>query len=117
MATYTYQQLYGSGSLSGDLTAATTYTFAFTNPSESAYFFMETIPTSSGFYDSNSPQNTVGTYLVSASISQSLVTSSYIMGIVVPDGNSSFEFTPTNNVVGVELYLRGTGMYSLSVTP
>lgn len=116
MATYTYEQLY-TGSLSGNLTAATTYTFAFTNPSESAYFVMETVPTSSGFYDSNSPQNTVGSYIVSASISQSLVTSSYVMGIVVPDGNSSFEFTPTNNVTGTTLYLRGTGMYSLTVTP
>jgi hypothetical protein len=117
MATYTYQQLYGSGSLSSNLTAATTYTFAFTNPSESAYFTMETIPTSNGFYNSNSPKNTIGSYVVSASIPQSLITSSYIASIVVPGGNSSFQFTPTNNITGTTLYLRGTGMYSLTVTP
>jgi hypothetical protein len=117
MATYTYQQLYGSGSLSGDLASATTYTFTFTNPSGNAYFFMETIPNTNSFYDSSSPENILGTFNVSASILNSLVTSSYVMGIGVPDGNSSFEFEPVNNISGVTLYLKGTGMYSLTVTP
>jgi hypothetical protein len=41
MATYTYQQLYGTGSIGENL--AGTKTFTFTNPSASSYFTMETV--------------------------------------------------------------------------
>jgi hypothetical protein len=45
------------------------------------------------------------------------VTSSYIAGFEVPEGTSAFKFTPTNNVTGTTLYLRGTGMFNLTLTP
>ena len=114
MAVYTYNQLYGSGSLSQNLTAATTYQFSFSNPSGSSYFVMETARNANGFYTSAS-SNIGGTFVVSSSMSY--VKSSYIAGFVIPSGNNAFNFTPTSNITGTTLYLRGTGMYSLTITP
>jgi len=115
MAVYTYVQLYGSGSLSQNLTAATTYQFRFLNPSGSSYFVLETVRNTNGFYTSASPNNLAGAFIVSASMN--FVTSSYLAGFEVPQGTSAFRFTPTNNVTGTNLYLRGTGMFDLTITP
>ena len=113
MATYTYQQLYGSGSIGENLIGLKLFTF--TNPSGSSYFTMETIVTSTGFYEATSPKNFEGTYVVSESMGQ--VTSSYISSVVVQPGVSSFKFTPTYTIVsGSNYYLRGTGMYSLTIS-
>jgi len=112
MATYTSTQLYGSGSISENLNGSKTFTF--TNPSGSSYFTMETVRTSSGFYDSNSPTNCAGTYIVPSSMS--LITSSYISSVVVPKGDSSFTYTPSTSIAGTTLYLRGTGMFTLEIT-
>jgi hypothetical protein len=115
MASYTYTQLYGSGSL-GETFLFGAKTFTFTNPSGSSYFTMETIRNDQGFYDSSSPKNFEGTYVVSESMGQ--VSSSYISSVVVQPGISSFQFTPSNiPVLGATYYLRGTGMYSLVITP
>jgi hypothetical protein len=89
MATYTYQQLYGTGSAGENLSGLKTFTF--TNPSASSYFVMETNPNDVGFFDSSSLTNFVGTYSVSQSMG--LVTSSYVAGVVVQPGVSSFTFT------------------------
>jgi len=113
MASYTYTQLYGSGSIGENLSLLKTFTF--TNPSGSSYFTMETIVTSTGFYEATSPKNFIGTYVVSESMGQ--VTSSYISSVVVQPGVSSFTFTPSTSVVGTTYYLRGTGAYSLVITP
>jgi hypothetical protein len=114
MASYTYTQLYGSGSIGENLSGLKTFTF--TNPSGSSYFTMETIVTSTGFYEATSPKNFEGTYVVSQSMGQ--VTSSYISSVVVQPGISSFKFTPNlSTVSGSSYYLRGTGMYSLVITP
>ena len=112
MAIYTPTQLYGSGSIGEDLTGNTT--FQFTNPSGSSYFTMETIPSSSGFYEASSPKNFSGSFVVSESMG--LVTSSYIASIVVQPGTQVFKFTPAITVTGTTYYLRGTGGYSLSIT-
>jgi hypothetical protein len=113
MATYTYTQLYGSGSIGENLSGLRTFTF--TNPSGSSYFTMETIVTSTGFYESTSPTNFIGTYIVSESMGQ--VTSSYISSVVVQPGVSSFKFTPSLAIVsGSSYYLRGTGAYSLVIS-
>jgi hypothetical protein len=111
MASYTYQQLYGTGSIGENLSGLKTFTF--TNPSGSSYFTIETI-TNSSFYTSNSPRNCEGTYSVSSSMG--LVTSSYISSVVVQPGITSFTFTPTTPVVGTTYYLKGTGMYSLVIS-
>jgi hypothetical protein len=112
MASYTYTQLYGSGSIGENLSGLKTFTF--TNPSGSSYFTMETIPTIKGLYENSSPKNFIGTYVVSQSMGQ--VTSSYISSVVVQPGVSSFTFTPASSVVGTTYYLRGTGMYSLVIS-
>jgi len=112
VASYTYTQLYGSGSIGENLSGLKTFTF--TNPSGSSYFTMETTTTSS-FYNNLSPKNFEGTYVVSQSMG--LVTSSYISSVVVQPGISSFKFTPTYTIVsGSNYYLRGTGMYSLVIS-
>lgn len=115
MAVYTYVQLYGSGTSSQNLTASTTYQFKFSNPSGSSYFVMETARDTNGFYTSVSPNNIDGAFIVSSSMNFS--TSSYVAGFEVPEGVSAFRFTPTNNVTGTTLYLRGTGMFDLTITP
>jgi len=112
MASYTYTQLYGSGSIGENLSGLKLFTF--TNPSGSSYFTMETIVTSTGFYGATSPKNFIGTYIVSQSMGQ--VSSSYISSVVVQPGVSSFTFTPLSLVVGTTYYLRGTGGYSLIIS-
>jgi hypothetical protein len=112
MATYTYIQLYGTGSVGENLSGVKTFTF--TNPSSSAYFTMETTRNTQGFYDSTSPTNFKGTYNVSESMN--LVTSSYIASVVVQPGVSTFTFTPSSSITGTTYYLRGTGMYSLTIS-
>ena len=112
MASYTYRQLMGTGSIGENLSGLKTFTF--TNPSSgSAYLTLETITTSS-FYNASSPTNFRGTYSVSSSMG--LVTSSYIASVVVPPGSSAFTFTPTSAVTGTTYYLKGTGMYSLVIS-
>jgi len=125
MASYTYTQLYGSGSIGENLVGYTR--FNFTNPSGSSYFTMETIPASTGFYEASSPKNFIGTYANDAHPYQDpsnpssmnpwgLVTSSYIASVVVPPGQSSFDFDPFSPpVLGTTYRLRGTGGYSLSI--
>jgi hypothetical protein len=123
MATYTYTELYGSGSIGENLSGNT---FQFNNPSGSSYFTMETIPASTGFYEASSPKNFSGSFESDSHPYENpidtfsmnpwgLVTSSYIASVVVPPGNSSFNFFPAITVTGTTYYLRGTGAYSLSI--
>jgi hypothetical protein len=112
MTSYTYTQLYGTGSIGENLSGLKTFTF--TNPSSSAYFTMETVRNTQGFYDGTSPTNFSGSYATSESMGR--VTSFYIASIIVQPGVSSFTFTPANAVTGTTYYLRGTGMYSLVIS-
>lgn len=112
MATYTYTQLYGTGSAGENLSGVKT--FIFTNPSASSYFVMETNRNNVGFYDSSSLTNFSGSYVTTQSMG--LVTSSYVMGVVVQSGVSSFTFNPSYATVSGSNYrLKGTGMYSLTI--
>jgi hypothetical protein len=113
MASYTYTQLSGTGSIGENLSGLKTFTF--TNPSASSYFVMQTNPNYNGFYDSGSFTNFRGAYVTSQSMG--LITSSYVMGIVVQPGVSKFTFTPSYNIVSGSNYrLKGTGMYSLVIS-
>jgi hypothetical protein len=114
MASYTYTQLYGSGSIGETISSGVEKVFTFTNPSGSSYFTMETIPTSTGFYEASSPKNFSGSFVTSASMG--LVTSSYIASVVVQPGTQVFKFTPAITVTGTTYRLRGTGAYSLVVS-
>ena len=123
MASYTYTELYGSGSIGEDITGNT---FLFNNPSGSSYFTMETIPASTGFYEASSPKNFIGSFEnffhpypdpsnIFSMNPWGLVTSSYIASVVVPPGVSSFDFFPAITVTGTTYRLRGTGEYSLQI--
>ena len=113
MASYTYTQLYGTGSIGETINSGVEKLFTFTNPGGSSYFTMETIPASTGFFEGTSPKNFSGSFVVSESMG--LVTSSYIASIVVQPGTQSFKFTPAITVTGTTYYLKGTGMYSLNI--
>jgi hypothetical protein len=114
MATYTYTQLYGTGSAGENISSGVTKTFTFSNPSSSAYFIMETVRNGDGFYNSGSSNNFSGSLFASSSMG--LVTSPYSVGIVVQPGVNKMRFTPSLNVTGTNYRLRGTGMYSLVIS-
>lgn len=111
MATYTADQLYGTGSIGENLSGLKTFTF--TNPSASSYFTLETIPNATGSY-AGAPTNAVGTWVVSQSMG--FVSSSYVASIVVQQGTSTLTFTPASSVTGTTYRLRGTGNYSLTIS-
>ena len=112
MATYTAAQLYGQGILGENLSG--TQTFEFDNAGDSAYFTLETIRESDGFYTGSTPTNASGSWVVSESMG--FVSSSYIASVVVPPGISALTFTPAASVVGTTYYLRGTGNFSLTIS-
>ena len=111
MASYTYTQLYGSGSIGENISGLKS--FMFINPSGSSYFTMETIPSSSGFYEATSPKNFSGSFTVPESMG--LVASPYIASVVVQPGTSSIAFKPAYNIIsGSSYYMRGTGGFSVT---
>ena len=110
MATYTATQLYGTGSIGENLSGASTFTF--TNPGDSSYFTLETIPNATGSY-AGAPLNASGSWVVSQSMG--FVSSSYVASVVVQPGSSALTFTPAASVTGTTYRLRGTGVYSLII--
>jgi len=116
MASYTFDQLNRDGAYVEVLSG--TKTFTLTNPSSgSAYFTIETVRDSNGFYNSSSSTNALGTYSSFTSIDEdSLVTSSYIASVVVPKGGGSFQFAPDVTVEVSSSRLRATGGISLVIS-
>jgi len=116
MASYTSNQLSGEGVPTEALVGNKTFTL--TNPSSgSAYFTIETVRNNDGFYDSTSATNALGVYSNFTSIDEdTLVTSSYIASVVVPSGESSFQFNSTVNVAVSGSNLRATGGISLVIS-
>jgi hypothetical protein len=115
MASYTSEQL-RLGTPTEALVGNKTFTL--TNPSRtgSAYFTIETVADSTGSY-SVQPTNAKGVYSNFVSIdSDSLVSSSYIASVVVPEGESSFQFNSTVNVAVSSSILRATGGISLVIS-
>ena len=109
-------------------------TYSFANPSGSAYFTLELIRDSNGFYPTSAAQTS---YLSASSFTQltSSVTNpivakwatgvvdgmgdvngGYIWSIVVPPGSSSVVFTPGATIPVSESTFRGTGEYTLTLT-
>lgn len=116
MATYTANQLSGTGAPTETLSGTKTFTFNNFN-SGSGYFTIETLKNNTGSYDASSNTNTVGTYNNFNGINEAtLVTSSYIASVVVPSGNSSFQFAPTTTVAVSSSYLRAAGNISLTIS-
>jgi len=113
---YTFDELYGAGTSSIDLTAGTTYYFVITNNSGSSHFVMETQRNDSGSYSSISPKNTSGSFTSLTNIAYSIL-GDYIASFVLPAGINTFLFTPSSNVIGSTLYFRGTGGIYLELYP
>mgnify|MGYP003658425986 CR=1 FL=1 len=112
MASYTYQQLYGTGSAGENLSGSKL--FLFENPGDSSYFTMETNRNSNGAYDSTTVVNFSGSLVAATTLG--VVTSSYIASAVVQPGTSSFVFKPGYRIVSGSNYrLRGTGTFGLTI--
>lgn len=92
-------------------------TFTFSNTSSgSVYFVIETVRNYQQVYDLSSLQTIVGTINNFSNIDPSwVITSSYILGVAIPPGNSSFDFTPTPQIEVNNVYLRGTGPLTVTV--
>jgi hypothetical protein len=112
MPSYTSTQLNGTGSLAPNLTKGTTYTFSINNPTNSAYFTLETTRNTQGIYDVNSPKNVSGSFANTFN----LVQSDYIASVALVSGSNSFTFVPSTNVVGTSLYMKGTGDITLTIS-
>ena len=92
-----------------NITAGVSTTYTISNELEgSSYFTLETVRNSSGFYDTNSPKNTSGSFSLGAGLS-SLVQSDYITSVVVAPGGGVLTFIPAITIVKETLNLRGTG--------
>jgi surface protein len=104
---YSFEELWGNngeGTSSISLTAGTTYNFLITSSIGAGYLTLETVRN----YDGVTPKNTSGSYTALTNIASSVI-SDYIAGFSVPQGFSSFVYTPASNVVGSTLKLRGVG--------
>ena len=118
MASYTADQLYGAGTPIEALTATTTYTFTLSTPvaSGSAYFTIETVRNANGFYDTQ-PSNSSGSYSSFTSIDEdTLITSSFISSVVVPQGGGSYTFTPRADIAISSSFLKSTGGVTLTIS-
>ena len=92
-------------------------TFTLTNPATgSSYFTIETVTKNAGSYTTQ-PTNALGVYSNFNVIDiDSLVTSSYIASVVVPEGDSSFQFDSTVDVAVSSSILRATGGITLTIS-
>ena len=92
-------------------------TFTFNNNnSGSVYFIYETIRNTNGVYDSTSVKAAVGVFGMMVNIDGTkMVKSDYIWGAVIPSGESSLVFTPSNPLPeGVVKYsITGNATYEI----
>lgn len=92
-----------------NITAGVSTTYTISNDLEgSSYFTLETVKNSDGFYDTNSPKNTSGSFTLGSGLS-SLVQSDYMTSVVVAPGGGVLTFEPAITIVKETLNLRGTG--------
>jgi len=123
MASYTAEQLRnGAGAPSEAFTSGALKRFVFTNPSSSAYFVFQGASNSDGFYDSTSTKVTLGSvdnfirdFDKLQSIEGAFISSSYMFAIPIPNGLSTLDFTPSQNLPISSSFLRGTGEVSLAI--
>ena len=109
MATYTADQLYGTGSIGENIT--TSKTFIFTNPSSSAYFTIETVQDRTGSF-SGKQRTTSGSW-VPSNDNMGPVQSDFFSSVVVQPGASSVTLTPASSITGTNYRMKGTGAFSM----
>jgi len=108
MASYTSAQLNGVGAAGETISGSTLFTF--TNPGNSSYFTLETIPDNNGTF-AGKQSCAAGKWSPSAG-NMGLVTSQFVGSVVVQPGTSSVMFTPTSPVAGTSFRFKGTGQFS-----
>jgi hypothetical protein len=92
-----------------NIAAGESTTYVISNPlPATSYFTLETARNANGFYDSNSPKNTSGSFTLGTGIT-SLIQSDYIAGVIVQPGGGNLTFVPAVNITNSTLYLRGVG--------
>jgi hypothetical protein len=112
MASYTADQLYGSGTYAEALSG--TLTFTFNNPSTgAAYFILESITDNEGNYISNDVAK--GIYSLDSGL-EGLVTSSFVAGVVVKPGVHSMVMEADASTPISGSILRTTGGISLTIS-
>ena len=109
MASYTSAQLYGAGTAGETISGSTL--FMFTNPGNSSYFVLETLPDNNGTYTEKQPC-AAGTWLPSTATMGPL-TSPFRNAVVIQPGTSSVVFTPTSPILGSIFRFRGTGQFNM----
>ena len=112
MASYTADQLYGTGSIGENITGPKTFTF--TNPSGSSYFTIETVQDRTGSF-SGKQQTTTGSWVPSGN-NMGPVQSLYFASVVVPPGTSYVTLTPGITITGTNYRMKGTGAFSMVTT-
>ncbi len=113
MASYTADQLYGSGTYAEALSG--TKSFSFTNPSSgSAYFIIEAVRNEDGFYDSTSNKVAEGAWALGSGF-DGLVTSSYVGGVAIEPGGHVMSINFDNITPVSGSFLRTTGDISLVI--
>ena len=118
MATYTADQLSGTGTPIEALSSGSTYTFNLTGSaplSGSAYFTFETLRGINGYYNSSSITAAKGTHAITSGV-LTFVGSDYIFSYVVEQGGGIFTFEPSQTVPASGSYLRATGGLSLVIS-
>ena len=109
MASYTPSQLYGMGTAGETISGSTL--FMFTNPGNSSYFVLETLPDNNGTYTGKQPC-AAGTWFPSTTTMGPL-SSPFRNAVVVQPGTSSVVFTPSSPITGSIFRFRGTGQFNM----
>jgi hypothetical protein len=109
MASYTAAQLSGTGSAGETISGSTL--LMFTNPGDSSYFTLSTIPGSDGTF-TGKPTCASGSWSPSTTI-MGPVTSKFINSVVVQPGTSSVVFTPASPISGSNFRFQGTGQFNM----
>ena len=112
MATYTADQLYGNGVIGENISGPKT--FAFTNPSGSAYFTIETVQDATGSF-AGKQKTTSGSWTPSTAY-MGPVQSDYIAAVVVQPGTSAVTLTPASSITGTNYRMKGTGAFSVTTS-
>jgi len=116
MPTFTPQQL-SEGVVTNSLGGAITAQFQ--NPSGSAYFFLvqnTSKDQDTGFFPESATSYATGTFSNLNRVTEaSIIEDRFKFGVVVPEGSSSMDFSPTDTTGAGSITLKGTGMFTLII--
>ena len=116
MAAIPYYELEGQGYLypaalqTSGLGSEKTWSIGAPTCTGSAYLTFEAVRLSTGYYDGTSSTPGLAAFSDFVGIDEdTLVTSSNIFSVVIPQEGGTFKYTPTNLIPEDTMYVRGTG--------